>query len=105
LNEIPQPDEPLTAEQAALVEALSPDEVESIDRALLSNTHDRWRKVAMVVGKTMMELETRRRGIPDTYYAQRVRKLVERGSLQSQGNLEFMRFSEVRRPESPDQPE
>ena len=89
----------MTAEQQALVASLSAADIDAIDRALLGNTLDRWRKVAMVVGKTMMELEDRRRGIPDTFYAQRVRNLVEMGSLESQGNLAYMRFSEVRRPQ------
>ena len=105
MSEIPQPEPPLTAEELALVASLSAAEVGAIDRALLANTHDRWRKVAMVVGKTMGELTNRRHGIPDTYYAQRVRKLVENGALESQGNLAFMRFSEVRLPQSRDQPE
>jgi len=35
-------------------------------------------------------------GIPDIYYANRVRALVEAGRLESQGNLDYMRFSEVR---------
>ena len=105
MNEIPQPDEPLNPEQAALVASLSASEIDAIDKALLGNAHNRWRKVAMVVGKTMMELETRRSGIPDTFYAQRVRHLVESGSLESQGNLAYMRFSEVRQPQSLHQPE
>jgi hypothetical protein len=99
LEEVPRPDEPMTAEQEALVASLSAAEIEAIDRALLGNTLERWRKVAMVVGKTMMELEERRAGIPDTFYARRVRHLVETGSLESQGNLAYMRFSEVRRPQ------
>jgi hypothetical protein len=105
VSEIPQPDEPLSSEQLALIASLTQAEVSDIDRALLANTHDRWRKVAMVVGKTMGELSSRRHGIPDTYYAQRVRLLVEAGSLESQGNLAYMRFSEVRKPQSLDQPE
>ena len=105
MSEIPQPEPPLTAQEFALVASLSPSEVGAIDRTLVANTHARWRKVAMVVGKTMGELPDRRRGIPDIYYAQRVRKLVEDGALESQGNLAFMRFSEVRLPQSTDQPE
>jgi hypothetical protein len=104
VSEIPQPEAPLTAEELALIASLSTAEVDAIDRALLANTHRHWRKVAMVVGKTMGELTNRRHGIPDTYYAQRVRKLVEDRALESQGNLAFMRFSEVRLPQSTDQP-
>lgn len=105
MSEIPQPDPPLTAQEEALVASLSAGDIREIDLALIENTHDRWRKVAMVVGKTMGDLENRRSGIPDTFYAGRVRQLVADGSLESQGNLAYMRFSEVRRPQSKSQPE
>ena len=38
--------------------------------------------------------------VPDIYYAQRVRHLVEVGKLESQGDLHYMRYSEVRLPGS-----
>ena len=38
------------------------------------------------------------KGIPDLYFAQRGRKLVEAGRLESQGNLSYMGLSEVRLP-------
>jgi hypothetical protein len=38
------------------------------------------------------------RGVPDMYYAERVRILVRRGLLESQCNLAAMRYSEVRIP-------
>ena len=50
----------------------------------------------MIVGITMMDLPNHIKGIPDTFYAQRVRKLVEGSHLEAQGNLQYMRFSEVR---------
>ena len=95
-EEKPIPDAPLTPQEKAKVAQLTERELEAIDEALISNTYDRWRKVAMVVGLTMRQLESRVRGIPDSFYAQRVRRLVESGRLESQGNLEYMRFSEVR---------
>jgi hypothetical protein len=88
----------LTPDQAKLVEQLTDSEIQAIDDALLANTSDKWRKVARVVGTTMMELPSRVEGIPDVYYSQRVRKLVNEGLLESQGNLSYMRYSEVRRP-------
>lgn len=69
-------------------------EIEAIDQALLSNVSNEWRKVAMVVGMAMDEYSIP--GIPDVFYAQRVRRLAELGRLESQGNLAYMRFSEVR---------
>ena len=97
-EEIPKPDPPWTPEQHAKVALLTEAEIRAIDEALLSNACHRWRKVARVVGTTMSELTNRVEGIPDLFYSQRVRKLVEDGRLESQGNLAYMRFSEVRLP-------
>jgi hypothetical protein len=97
-EEKPKPDPDLTDEEKTLVEELSHEDLEHIDAALLSNAKSNWRKVAMIVGMTMMELPNRVKGIPDIFYSQRVRKLVEDGHLEFQGNLQCMRFSEVRLP-------
>jgi hypothetical protein len=86
----------LTLHEQALVDALTDADVASIDAALLENVGSQWRKVAMVVGTTMMSIERRIRGLPDVYYAQRVAMLVNRGYLESQGDVSRMRFSEVR---------
>ena len=97
-EEAPIPDPPLTPEQEAKVTQLTESAIEAIDNTLMSNAKNQWRKVAMVVGVTMNHLQDRVRGIPDLFYAQRVRKLVEAGRLESQGNLAYMRFSEVQLP-------
>ncbi len=89
-------DPPLTDEQSELVSKLSEAELSNIDEALLSNISTQWRKVARVVGTTMSEQENRIKGIPDIFYAQRVARLVQKGLIESQGNIEAMRFSEVR---------
>jgi hypothetical protein len=96
-----EPDGPLSAEQAQAVAQLSPEQIAAIDQALLAHADRRWRKVAYLVGSAMMHSE-RARGIPDIFYAQRVAHLVASGLLQSAGNLEYMRYSEVRLPESGD---
>lgn len=92
------PDAELTAEQVKLVEGLTNTEVQAIDDALLANTCGRWRKVARVVGTIMLELPCRVESIPDVYYSQRIQKLVKDGLLESQGDLSYMRYSEVRQP-------
>jgi len=97
-EEIPNSDPDLTEKEKDLVATLTSDDLEQIDRHLLSHATPYWRKVALLVGLTMMELPNRVKGIPDIFYAQRVRKLVEDGYLESQGNLKSMRFSEVRLP-------
>ena len=91
-----QPDPPLTPEQRAQVECLSTGDVRKIDEALLSNTSHRWCKVAMIVGTTMGDKEERFPEVPDIYYAQRIRHLVEKGILEAQGYLPNMRYAEVR---------
>jgi len=92
-----EPDGELTDEQAKLVERLSDQEVKDIDNAILEITSERWRKVAWVVGTTMMSDAYSALGLPDIYYSQRVQQLVKNGLLESQGNLSHMRYSEVRR--------
>ena len=92
-DEIPIDDRSLTPEEDAIVAQLSESELQEIDEALVSNATSQWRKVAMVVARTM---SSRVLGIPDVFYGMRVRKLVADGVLESQGNLARMRFSEVR---------
>lgn len=91
------PDPELTPEQLKLVEELSETEVKAIDNALLANASEKWRKVARVVGATMMELPCRVEGVPDVFYSQRIKRLAQIGLLESQGNLSHMRYSEIRR--------
>jgi Protein of unknown function len=98
-EEVPVPLDPLTPEEEARVGQLTESELNAIDEALLSNALPQWRKVAMVVGLTMHGFEFPP-GIPDVFFARRIQQLVGQGRLESQGNLEFMRFSEVRLPQS-----
>jgi len=93
-----EPDGELTSNQMEMVERLTDAEIQAIDNALLATACDKWRKVARVVSTTMMKLPNRIEGIPDVYYSQRVQKLVKEGLLESQGDLFYMRYSEVRRP-------
>jgi len=99
-EETPDPDRDLTDEEKAIAANLSEKNLDVIDQQLLSNAKPTWRKVAMLVGLAMGDLPDRVVGIPDVFYAQRVRTLVERGLLEAQGNLQYMRFSEVRLPSS-----
>jgi hypothetical protein len=89
----------MTPEQQAIANTLAPEMVQKIDAELLSHARPRERKVAMIVGLAMSNPEVRVPGLPDIYYAQRVRSLVEKGQLLAEGNLDYMRYSEVRLPE------
>lgn len=88
----------MSAEEEAIAALLSQQMVEKIDKALLSRSKLRGRNVAVLVGLVMMDPEVRVAGLPDLYYANRVRVLVERGLLVAEGNLDYMRYSEVRLP-------
>jgi len=93
-----QPDPPLDAEQSLRVSRLTQIELQEMDRVLLAQASASWRKIARIVGMTIGALSDRIPNVPDIYYAQRVRNLVALGKLESQGNLAYMRFSEVRLP-------
>ena len=92
------PDPPMSPEQRAVAASLSSDMVAKIDAAILSHARTHERKVAMIVGLTMSDPSVRVPGLPDLYYAQRVKSLVEKGLLLAEGNLDYMRYSEVRLP-------
>lgn len=50
----------------------------------------------MIVGLTMMDPAVRVPGLPDLFYAERVKALVAKGALVAEGNLDYMCYSEVR---------
>ena len=89
-------DSPLTPEQRILVDNLSESDLKVIDEAILENINSRWKKVALVIGTTMTNLENRISGIPDVFYAQRIRYLKSKNLFESQGNLKKMQYSEIR---------
>lgn len=79
------------------IASLTDEDVAWIDQQLLSHCDGQFRKVAYVVGMAMSLDAERQPGIPDVFYAGRVRRLVERGVLEAAGDLSRMRYSEVRR--------
>ena len=74
-------------------------ELERIDKHLLSEASHSWRKVARVVGRTMDALHDEFPGIPDVFYSHRIKHLVKSAALEAAGNLDRMRFCEVRLPD------
>lgn len=93
------PDGEMTPEQATVAASLSPELIGKIDACLLSFVIEHNRKVARVVGSAMMDKTLRAPGLPDLFYRDRVKVLVEKGLVVADGNLEYMRYSEVRLPE------
>jgi len=88
----------LTPQEQVVADSLSLDLLRRIDAALLSHATRTKRKIAMIVGLTMMDPSLRVPGIPDVFYAQRIRMLVDRGLLVAEGSLGHMRYFEVRLP-------
>jgi len=95
-TEEPKEDGPLTDEQQERVNRLTAEELQTIDDSLMADASAQWRKVARIVGSALIANRDSIKNVPDIFYASRVRKLVEEGRLKSEGNLEFMRFSEVK---------
>ena len=78
-------------------EELSESELKEIDCKLLENITFQWRKVAMVVATTMIDFKDNFTDISDSFFAERVKMLAEQGIIESQGDLDYMRYSEVRK--------
>ena len=97
-DEVPIPNGPLSDEEIAYFAKLTEKEVEEFDEGLLSCTRPFWRKVGAVVGHAMDKLGTKYPQFSDSFYAERIRVLAEQGRLESQGDLSYMRFGEVRLP-------
>jgi hypothetical protein len=95
-----QPDLPLSPEEEAIYAALSDADLKEIDAALLEDCVRYGRKVARVVGTTFISAKFRDRDIPLSCFVQRVVELVRQGKLIAEGNLNYMRYSEVRLPSS-----
>ena len=85
----------LTKEQVERVSELTEEQLKEIDNGLLSFCSTKYQKVAKVVG-SYMSSSSNKFELEDLFYAQRIEKMVHLKSLESQGNLKFMRYSEIR---------
>lgn len=97
-REVPEPNPPLSAEEESAAVKLTREDLRVIDETLLSCTSDRWQKLAMVVVRAKERLESKYPVFSHTFYAMRVEHLCCLNHLESQGDLDYMRFSEVRLP-------
>ena len=97
-KELGEPDDVVDEQDKAMVSRLALDDVERIDRCLLAECARSWRKVARVVGFAATALKDEYPELPLAYYVQRVASMARAGSLEAQGNLQYMRYSEVRLP-------
>ena len=80
------------------MEKLTDADLQIIDAAILATCSTGWLKVARVMLNTEEALRNRYPALSYIFYTERLRWLVDEGSLESQGDLAYMRFSEVRIP-------
>ncbi|MGJ7604106.1 DUF3658 domain-containing protein [Variovorax sp. LT1R20] len=88
----------LEPDEQDAVSRLTAAQTREIDEFLLAACAPSWKKVASVVGMASTRGANQFADIPYGYFVQRVKVLVEAGQLESQGNLDHMRHSEVRLP-------
>jgi len=69
-----------------------------IDALLLARVEPRWRKVAFIVGRTMIEAEAELAGENDLSLAERIRWLSASGKVESRGDLFDLHGAEIRAP-------
>jgi hypothetical protein len=98
--EMPEALPSMTREQyQERIDALTADQLRRIDDALMAGASTQFRKVARVIGTAMAANRDSIQRIPDDFYLLRVQQLVKDGRLLSQGDLDHMRFSEIKLPE------
>jgi hypothetical protein len=68
----------------------------SLDEVIFSIVTPRWQKVAMVIGKALDRCEQFGYQVSDDVLGARILHLAQSGRLESQGNLQIWRDSDVR---------
>jgi hypothetical protein len=90
------PDGPLWPEAEAKARLLTAADLQRIDDCLLSHASDRWQKVARIIGLAMRDLDRQLPYLPDGSYTLRIKHLVASGAIEAVGDLNRIRYSEVR---------
>lgn len=90
------PDARLTTEQQAQVDRLTTVQLAEIDEALLSAANSTWQKQARIIGQVMIATHCKQIELPDVFYSTRLKILVEQEKLSAMGNLNHMRYSELK---------
>lgn len=90
-------DDDISDEERNLINKLHTEDISIIERCILSNVSEQFRKVARVVGDVSEELKNSYPEITYLFYSERIRSMVESGKLVSQGDLHIMRYSEIKK--------
>jgi hypothetical protein len=81
-------DSPMDWGDYGLIDELTPDAICQIDAALMSLATSKPRKVAAIIRHVMEHSPARVPGLPDYFYLERMRLLVESGVLRLLGDIE-----------------
>jgi len=103
-DEIPEANPPMREYERAVAARLTAPELHDIDAAIIASCRPRWNKLAIVVSRTTDAIGRRFPDLSDRFYCERIAELVDQGNLEAQGDLRYMRFSEVRLPSRADEP-
>jgi Protein of unknown function len=90
-------DSPMGWDDYGLIDELTADTLREIDAALMSQAAIKPRKVAGVIGRTLGS-SAHVPGLPDYFYLERIRLLVERGALKFVGDVDELMKGEVHLP-------
>jgi hypothetical protein len=95
-EEVPITNASPSTEERAAASKLTETDLQIIDAEILKNCSSHWLKVARVMWDTEKALASRYPGLSHIFYTVRLGRLVDESRLESQGNISYMRFSEVR---------
>ena len=90
------PDRKMNKEEIDFTSKLSIQKLNYIDELLLEVSTNQYKKVSIIIAYILNNPNIHIKGIPDIFYIQRIKLLVNNGLLQSQGNLDSIRFSEIK---------
>lgn len=77
----------LSVEQREQISLLSREDVARIDNWLMSFAIRRERKIAFLVGQSILQLESEIPNVPDVFYILRVQKLIDEKRLEVEGDI------------------
>ncbi len=93
-------DSPMGRDDYGLIDELTADTLGQIDAALMSLATPKPRKVAGIIGRTLTSSPARVPGLPDYFYLERVRLLIESGALKLVGEIDDLMKGKVCLPQS-----
>jgi hypothetical protein len=85
-----------TEEEIAEMRSATPVEAAAVDKLILEQCSERFRKVAMVAGKLLNDFEASFPHLPLAYVLARMQELEDEGLVEIAGDVWYMRHSEIR---------